>query len=145
MRSKKITLDCIAALLVLLFLYTALSKFLDFEGFTYDINNQPFPDRWTPILIWLIPGLEIAITINLLVPKWRFIGLWASLVVMTMFTAYTAMVLMHGFSYIPCSCGGVVKNLTWPQHLVLNLSYVAISILGIFLYHPTKQKQSITA
>jgi putative oxidoreductase len=42
-------------------------------------------------------------------------------------------ILAHFFPYIPCSCGGVIRKLTWPQHLVLNLFYVALSVLGLIL------------
>ncbi|WP_442892031.1 hypothetical protein [Chryseobacterium sp. VD8] len=32
---------------------------------------------------------------------------------------------------MPCSCGGVIKNLTWPQHLIFNLFFVVITSLAI--------------
>jgi len=59
--------------------------------------------------------------------------LYASLILMMAFTIYTVTVLLHAFRYVPCSCGGVIKKLTWPQHLVFNLFFVAISLLGIWL------------
>ena len=57
------------------------------------------------------------------------------MIVMGIFTVYTGVILMHFFPYVPCSCGGVIKRLTWTQHLILNLSFVAISILGVILQH----------
>jgi hypothetical protein len=52
---------------------------------------------------------------------------------MLAFTVYTVAILLHAFKYIPCSCGGVIRKLTWPQHLFFNLFFVGISILGIML------------
>jgi hypothetical protein len=52
---------------------------------------------------------------------------------MTSFTIYSIMIIAHFFPYVPCSCGGVIRKLTWPQHLALNLFYVALSVLGLVL------------
>jgi putative oxidoreductase len=133
MQNKKIITEIIVILLVLLFLYTGLSKFLDFKGFTHDLNNQPFPNALTPVLRWLIPFVEIAIVMALIFEKTRMIGLYASLVLMSLFTVYTALVLFHVFEYVPCSCGGVIKHLTWPQHLLFNLFFLIITSMAIRL------------
>lgn len=131
MQKKRIFTEIVVVLLVILFLYTAVSKFVDFKGFTYDLNNQPFPNSLTPLLRWLIPITEISIVLALLFEKTRLMGLYFSLVLMSLFTIYTALVLFHVFEYVPCSCGGVIKNLTWPQHLIFNLFFVVITSLAI--------------
>ena len=128
-------MECVCALLILLFLYASISKFLDFKTFIDQMNNQPLPNSWTPFLVWAIPLLEIVISIALLFEYTRLIGFYASLILMTTFTLYTGIVLLHFFPYIPCSCGGVIHKLTWTQHLILNLCYVSLSILGIILQH----------
>jgi putative oxidoreductase len=135
MSKKQVTLECVCALLILLFLYASISKFLDFKTFIDEMNNQPLPNSWTPYLVWSIPLLEIAISIGLLFEYTRLLCLYASLVVMAIFTIYTGIVLLHFFPYIPCSCGGVIRHLTWSQHLILNLTYIGISVLGISLQH----------
>lgn len=131
MQKKRIFTEVVVVLLVILFLYTAVSKFVDFKGFTYDLNNQPFPNSLTPFLRWLIPITEISIVLTLLFERTRIIGLYASFILMGLFTIYTALVLSKVFAYVPCSCGGVIKNLTWPQHLFFNLFFVIISFLAI--------------
>jgi hypothetical protein len=133
MSKKQVALECVCALLILLFLYASVSKFMAFKTFIDQMNNQPLPNSWTPLLVWAIPLLEVAISISLLFEYTRLIGLYASLFIMVLFSAYTGIVLLHFFPYIPCSCGGVIQKLTWPQHLILNLFYVALSILGIIL------------
>jgi putative oxidoreductase len=133
MLKRQVVLECIAALLILLFLYASVSKFLDFKRFIDEMNNQPLPNSWTPFLVWGIPFLEIAISAALLFEYTRLLAFYASLVLMTLFTIYAIMILAHFFPYVPCSCGGVIRKLTWPQHLALNLIYVALSVLGLVL------------
>jgi putative oxidoreductase len=133
MLKRQVVLECIAALLILLFLYASVSKFLDFKRFIDEINNQPLPNSWTPFLVWGIPFLEIAISAAVAFEYTRLLGFYAALVMMILFTIYSILILTHFFPYIPCSCGGVIRKLTWPQHLILNLLYVALSILGIIL------------
>ena len=133
MSKKQVLIECVCALLILLFLYASVSKFLDFKTFIDQMNNQPLPNSWTPFLVWAIPLLEIGISITLLFEYTRLLGLYASLFLMIVFTIYTGIVLLHFFPYIPCSCGGVIQKLTWNQHLVLNLFYVGLCGLGIVL------------
>jgi putative oxidoreductase len=135
MSKKQVALECVCALLVVLFLYASISKFLDFKTFIDQMNNQPLPNSWTPFLVWAIPLLEIAISITLFIEHTRLLGLYASLLIMIIFTFYTSIILLHFFPYIPCSCGGVIQKLTWPQHLILNIAFVFLSILGIVLQH----------
>ena len=139
MSKKQVSLECIAALLIILFLYASLSKFLDFKTFTGEMNNQPLPNSWTPFLIWFIPCTEIAICIALLFEYTRLLGFIVSLILMSLFTLYTITILLHFFSYVPCSCGGVIKRLTWKQHLLFNLFFVALSVIGINIQ---RRKQS---
>lgn len=130
---RKIIIEIISSLLILLFLYASVSKWLAFKTFIGDMNNQPFPNWMTPYLVVIIPVLEVLIAVGLIFEKTRVPALYASFVLMMAFTIYTVAVLSHAFKYVPCSCGGVIKKLTWPQHLFFNLFFVGISLLGIWL------------
>ncbi len=132
---RQLFIELIVSLLILLFLYASISKFLDFDRHIHEMSNQPLPRFMRPFLIWGIPPLEIAISIALIFERSRMTGLYASLVLMALFTLYTGFVLFHFFPYIPCSCGGVIRKLTWGQHLVLNLFFVGIALTGIVLQH----------
>ena len=136
---KETTIQIICTLLVFLFVYAAVSKLANFTGFRADMKNQPLPHFAKSILVWAVPATELTITALLIFDKTRLAGLYASLVLMVAFTFYTAVVLMHFFEYIPCSCGGIIKNLSWGQHLVLNLFFVLISLIAILRY-PIKTK-----
>lgn len=131
---QKVTIEIICSLLVLLFVYAAVSKLVDFQTFVIDMNNQPFPAFMKPILVWAVPLTELAIVALLIFDSTRLLGLYASLLLMVAFTFYTAVVLLHFFKYIPCSCGGIIKNFSWQQHLVFNLFFVLITVIGIFKY-----------
>jgi len=131
MFKRQVMLECISALLILLFIYASVSKFLDFKTFIKEMNNQPLPNSWTPFLVWFIPCTEILLSAALIFERTRLLGFYGSLVLMGLFSVYSIVILLHGFSYIPCSCGGVIKRLTWRQHLVLNLFFVALSVVGV--------------
>jgi putative oxidoreductase len=140
---RKIIIEIISSLLILLFLYASVSKWLAFKSFVGDMNNQPFPNWMTPWLVWGIPSIEVLIVLLLIFDRTRLSGLYASLALMLAFTIYTAAVLLHSFKYVPCSCGGVIRKLTWPQHLVFNLFFVVISVVGIILIKRIQSKNAV--
>ena len=143
MFKRQVLIECISALLIMLFLYASLSKFLDFTTFTGEMNNQPLPKSWTPFLVWFIPCSEILMCIALLFERTRLWGFYASLGFMSLFTIYSIFIILNFFGRIPCSCGGVIKRLTWRQHIVLNLFFVALSIAGIILQRKKSSFKSI--
>ena len=133
MFKRQILIECISALLILLFLYASMSKFMDFYTFTGEMLNQPLPHYLTRFLIWFIPITEIVLCLLLLFERTRLLGLYGSLGFMSLFTIYSIIIVLNFFGRIPCSCGGVIKRLTWRQHIILNLFFVAVSISGIIL------------
>lgn len=133
MFKRQILIECISALLILLFLYASMSKFMDFHTFTGEMMNQPLPHYLTRFLIWFIPITEIVLCLLLLFERTRLLGLYGSLGFMSLFTIYSIIIILNFFGRIPCSCGGVIKRLTWRQHIVFNLFFVSVSISGIIL------------
>ncbi len=139
---KSFWLELCCSLLVLLFIYACASKLLDIQQFIHDMHNQPFPVWFSNFLIVAVPFSEILISACLLFRKSQRVGLIASVILMFLFTLYATLVLLHIFSRVPCSCGGVIKHLTWTQHMILNLFFTGLAITGIILSKPTRQKQS---
>ena len=119
-------------LLALLFLYTALSKIFDFRHFVRSINNQPFDNSYTPFLVYFLPGIELLAVILLLRTKTRIKGLWLSLVLMSVFTIYVALVTFHFYNRVPCSCAGVFQKMNWPQHLIFNMAFTIMAAISIW-------------
>lgn len=131
-RNNWITIICF--LLIFLFVYTSVSKLWDFKTFAADMHNQPLTLLLKKTLIWAVSFIELLAAGLLMFDKTRFTGLFVSLLLMVGFTLYTAFVLLNFFNYVPCSCGGIIRSLSWGQHLVLNLSFTVLCILGIWKY-----------
>jgi hypothetical protein len=32
---------------------------------------------------------------------------------------------------LPCSCGGIISKLSWKQHIIFNLFFIVLSVIGI--------------
>jgi putative oxidoreductase len=127
----KVTLDLIAALLILLFVYTAVSKWLDFEQFKMQLYSQALPRELATLLIWTLPGIELLTALLLLFERSRSFGFCVSACLMFLFTGYIALVLANYFGRTPCSCGGVIRALGWKAHLFFNIFFLLLSVSGI--------------
>lgn len=124
--------EIIAALFILLFVYTATSKLLEFDRFTYVLSKSPLIGDKAPFLAWALPFLEFGISLLLFIPRTRRQGLWASLALMIVFTGYLGY-MIYFTPDRPCNCGGVLKRMTWKQHLAFNFFFVMLAILAIWL------------
>jgi len=131
-------LSGIIFLLVLLWVYTAASKLSDITEFKRQLNSQTFSHTHAALLVWLIPICEICAAALLLFKQTIKLGLVLSLVLMALFTAYIVLVLAGYYDRIPCSCGGVLKQLGWQAHLYFNLFFLTLSIIGLLLLHKQK-------
>jgi hypothetical protein len=133
--------DIISALLLLLFLYTSLSKLVDHETFKDVLSGSPLLKPMAGIVSWLLPVTEFGIVILLFIPSYRIKGLYASFILLLLFTLY--LIYMVAFTPdLPCQCGGALKLLTWPQHVFFNLFFILLSYIGIALYKGNKNRRS---
>ncbi len=135
---RNLLIHIITGLLVFLFAYTGVSKLADHTRFIIEMNRQPLPSFLNDILVWAIPITALSISALLILDVTRLAGLYASLVLMAVFTFYTAIVLLNFFDHIPCSCGGIISTLSWPGHLVLNVFFVVLCLYGIRLCRKQK-------
>lgn len=138
---KKIALEGIVSMLILLYLYTGLTQVLSFRFFYGNIFNQPIFQWSKPVLVYLIPASQLLIAGGLLFERTRKFALWASLGLLTVFTTYILLIILNALARVPCSCGGVISSFTWPQHLVFNLFFLLINVTALFLRRPTQQAQ----
>lgn len=121
------------ALLILLFTYTGLSKLIDRNSFQLVMSKSPVIGKYAAALSWSIPLIELSIIFLLLIPATKKIGLWASLILMSIFTIYIAYILLFS-PRLPCSCGGVIQQLSWKNHLLFNTIFIILPALSIKLY-----------
>ncbi|MBK5214555.1 MAG: hypothetical protein JJE55_12945 [Flavobacteriaceae bacterium] len=140
------TITISSYLFILLFLYAATSKLLDFETFTVQLAQSPLLSAYAGIIAWLVPGIEITIAILLMVPKFRTLALYAAFTLMVMFTAYIYIILNFS-DFIPCSCGGVLEKLSWKQHLIFNVVFIVLAGVAIYFskHWNTKRKLLLLA
>jgi uncharacterized membrane protein YphA (DoxX/SURF4 family) len=115
---------------MLLFTYAAISKILDFQNFKVQIGQSPLLSAFAGSVSWLVPLVELVIVIMFLFTRFRLTALFASFSLMVMFTAYIFIILNYS-SFIPCSCGGILEKLGWKEHLVFNIVFITLSIIGI--------------
>lgn len=117
-------------LLVLLWCYTAISKWSEPAAFMASIAGQPLgsiPDR---LVFWALPATEILAAVCLCFGKTRKIGLMISTFLMSAFTIYVGLVLAGYLGDVPCACGGVIRNLGWGNHFWFNIFFLATAIYG---------------
>jgi hypothetical protein len=134
---QKIFTEIISFLLTLLFVYAATAKLLQYSRFQDQLSVEPFIATYKNIIAWLLPVTELAIAMVLAIKNTRLYGLYASLLLLIIFTAYITGMLLLAAS-LPCSCGGVISGLSWKEHLLFNLFFIAISIAGIVLKREEK-------
>jgi hypothetical protein len=122
-----------SSLFILLFAYAAASKLIDYQNFHFQLGRSPFISWAAGILAWSVPGIEIAVVFLLLFEKTKLLGLYASVFLMSMFSAY--IFFMTHYSYFtPCSCGGILSKMGWATHFYFNLSFLVLGIAAILLY-----------
>jgi len=134
-------IDIISAGILLLFLYTAVSKLLDDQHFKSVLIMSPLLHPFAGIVAWALPIAEIAIVLLLLLPKTKLNGLYTAFVAIVIFTIYITYMIIFT-PRLPCSCGGVLKSLTWAQHIFFNLLLLLLIATAIGLSR--KIKKAIT-
>jgi len=129
---KRTIPSIVALLLVVLFLYTGISKLMDYSVFKEQIAESPILTPIAPFIAWALPLVEFAVAVALFIPAWRLWGLYASSVLMLLFTGYIAALLSFS-EELPCSCGGILQEMSWQQHLVFNITFTVLSIVSVIL------------
>lgn len=130
---KKTTIiETIVILFIILFLYTGISKILDYPIFKEQIELSPILGSISKPVAVLIPTLELMIVTLLIVPRWRLKGLYTSFILMAAFTIYIFTMLRFN-TELPCSCGGIISELSWEQHIALNGVLLFLALTAIIL------------
>lgn len=129
---KSILIEIISTLLILLFVYSSISKLLEFENFQVQLGQSPLLSAYTNFISYAVLIVELAIALLLAIPKTRYIGLVTSFGLMVMFTVYIIVILNYS-SFIPCSCGGILEKLGWKEHLIFNIVFTLLAAIAIIL------------
>lgn len=124
---------CSNYLIIFLFLYASINKISDIGKFQYELGKSPLvPFGYNKLISYITILLEIGICILLSYKRFRKTGLLLSFSLLLFFTVYIFYLL--NFSYfIPCSCGGILNDLSWEWHIVFNASFTSLALLSYIL------------
>lgn len=131
-RLQNVLLELISLLYILLFVYAAVSKLLDFENFQVQLGQSPLLSAFAGWFSWGIPALELIIALLLILRRFLLVALLAAYSLMVLFTSYIY-ILLHYSSFIPCSCGGVIQKLSWSQHIIFNVCFIVLAGIAVVL------------
>jgi hypothetical protein len=130
---KKTTIiEIIIFLYIVLFLYTGISKLIEYSVFKEQLSESPILKTVAPLAAFMLPWMEFLIALMLVIPRWRLKGLYSALIMMISFTIYVVTLLSFSIQ-LPCSCGGIIAALSWPQHIIFNSSFILMAVIGIAL------------
>lgn len=134
-KNKFIIAVCYA--FVFLFVYAAISKGLDFQQFSLQLQQSPILTNYSLIISWSIPSIEIIVAFLLVTYQFRLLGLYLSFSLMLVFSTYIILIL-NSSDHIPCSCGGILEKMSWSQHLIFNLFFVGLALIAILFLQKKK-------
>ena len=139
--AKTITIQIISALLILLFTYSAINKLIDHTDFINTLQTAAFFGNEYKLISWAVPITELGVVLLLIFQRTRIYGYYASVAILYTFTFYIAWMLLYT-NNLPCSCGGVLSALTWPQHLLFNIIFLLLSAIGILVLRKQNHHKS---
>lgn len=132
----------LSCLFIILFVYAAGSKYNENDVFLSQVGQSPMLTWWASVVVVLVPAMEVVIALLLVFKITRLVGLYAFFTMMVMFSTYIIMITRYS-DFVPCSCGGILANMTWGTHLQFNLLFVALAAFAIVIYPPRTIQPSI--
>jgi hypothetical protein len=132
---KKYLLPAICFLLILLWVYAASSKLMEFGMFRAQMSKQalfPFLKNSMP---YLLPPAEFLMAGLLLFETTLRTGFYLSFVMLLAFTTYIGLGISGVFGKVPCSCGGILSHMSWNVHFVFNIFFLLLTVFGIYIVH----------
>jgi putative oxidoreductase len=133
----------VTSLLVLLFVYTATSKLLDYDAYRLEMRRQVLPAILLPVLTPVLPAAELLMAPLLLIKATHRIGLYAACLLMLLFTIYVGLAVAGVYPHLPCTCGGVISGMSWTAHLALNIIFLLLTIVAIVFEN--RERRSATS
>lgn len=133
---REVILTIITSLVILLFMYTAISKLIGYNKFVFQMRLTPIPFMWyvAPVLGIVLPIFEIVLTGLIFFDRTRLIGFWTSLVLMFLFEGYIFWMKLVEYQTgvkLPCTCGGIISKMSWTTHFIFNAVFIVLMIIAI--------------
>ena len=118
-RIQNLLLEIICYLYILLFVYAAVSKLIDFENFQTQLGQSPILSAHAKIISYLVILIELLLSVVLTIPKYRIYSL------------YLSVGLMITFTTLPSSPN--IKGVYLLRILLLRLLLLIIFVFFIFI------------
>lgn len=118
--------DVAAYLFILLFAYAAISKLIEFNDFQTQLGQSPLLGAFAKPISYGVIISEILISVLLAFHRTRQTGFYLFYLLMVMFTAYI-IIILNFTSFTPCSCGGVLEDMGWTEHLIFNIAFILLA------------------
>jgi putative oxidoreductase len=115
----------ICFLLVLLFSYTGLQKWMHMQKTLYNMRNQLFSRPVADTLAYGLPFVEMGVAILLIFVSTRKLGLYLSFLLLFLFTSYVAAILLGVFHRVPILPFVVLFMCSNNFHLNTRLSFIS--------------------
>ena len=128
---------------IILFVYAAVSKLTDFENFQVQVAQSPLLSAFATFIAYTTVIGELIIALMLCFQKSRLLGLYLFLGFMTAFTVYIFLILNYS-PFVPCSCGGVLEDLGWGEHLWFNGVVCLVTVFIIITDNYTISSSFVT-
>lgn len=138
---KRTTIIEIISLLTLsLFLYAGIAKVMDYTLFREQLAESPVLQPFAGFIAVALPIVEFGLVVLLIVPRWRLKGLYASVGILSVFIIYI-IVMMLTSDHLPCSCGGLLEQLSWKGHIFFNGGFILLDAIAIRLEKSLKKRK----
>lgn len=129
----KISENIFSYLIAVIFSYSFFIKVQDFINFKKKMfQSELINNDLVPLFSYTIPFIEITIAMCILFNIKKSVFLYISFFVLIIFTIY--LIALNEYSlFNGCSCGGIFENLTYFQHIIVNLTFIIFNFLAIVL------------
>jgi hypothetical protein len=136
---KNIIQSISISLLIILYIYAAISKLLTFPEFRQQLHNQNLSEGFAGFLLYFLPFAEIVTAFLLCFRRTIIFGLVTSAILLTAFTGYISLVMLHYWDRTPCSCGGILSHMSWTTHLIFNWAFLLLNIISFYLEYSDRK------
>jgi hypothetical protein len=140
---KAFLADSITYFFILLFLYTGVAKLLEAQLFKEQLLSSPLMGSIAGLITWALPIGELILAIALFIPALKLKALYATLTLMSLFTAYVVALLFID-DQLSCNCGGIIEELSPKQHILFNGICVVLSVIAILIYRRQQRNVRLT-
>jgi len=91
---------------------------------------SPLLKDYSRLLSVGVPVIELCIALLLFIPATAKAGMIAGVSLLLLFTAYIIYMITTDPN-LPCSCGGVIQQLSWRQHIVFNMAFIVAGSMAV--------------